>query len=262
MCPFRLISERPSAHSSMMHSIQVFSHFMFFICCFALFCGFIDSHSHSILRDAFFYLVASIDGRGNWREKSSRQSRELEVFSFISWLTMKIPKALRDRKPSYSISTCIHRTLCRIMEKITFRRCYLYFITHRFSCVMCLHMIHWIWIKFKAFRETSAFESDTPSLWEQLKLVESIVDRILRISGAEGIGNFHEKVVKLSTYCSTFLSFAKFLQKLTSPLNDLLTPFTEQKFLNYSQTVKNAVELKVNTIFPRHCRSKVFAITF
>jgi hypothetical protein len=64
----------------------------------------------------FLYLVAPIDDGASEKEKSSRQSRELEVFSFISRLTVKIPKALRDRKPKYSISTTPdytgqHRTL-------------------------------------------------------------------------------------------------------------------------------------------------------
>ena len=115
-----------------------------------------------------------------WREKSSRQSRELEVFSFISRLTVKIPKALRDWNPSYSISTCIHITRVSTeqwRDNVHQTMLFEFYCTPFFVCYVSAHdMLKWI--KFKMLRKMSALEFDTPSLLELFRLV-ALLEKIL-----------------------------------------------------------------------------------
>lgn len=87
--------------------------------CRLLFFGFIDSHSHSILHDAIFYLAFPSHQLciRRWRasRKSSRQTRELEVFSFIPVINRENAKPSNGSRKcaeqkTYSISPCIHMT--------------------------------------------------------------------------------------------------------------------------------------------------------
>ena len=131
--------EYDAFHSSFFFAFHVF-HMLF---CFILRVYWLSLSFNS---SRCLLLSRRINWWTEWREKSSRQSRELEVFSFISRLTVKIPKALRDTE-SHRIQFPHAYTKPESRpnnEEITFiRRCYLSFITHRFSCVMCLLMICW-----------------------------------------------------------------------------------------------------------------------
>jgi hypothetical protein len=114
MCPFRLISQRPSAfeydafHSRVFFTFCTFHIFLYVVALlFFILRVYWLSLSFNSLRCLFYTLSHQLMMKKE-RKKSSRQSRELEVFSFISRLTVKIPKALRDqKKPKYSISTCV-----------------------------------------------------------------------------------------------------------------------------------------------------------
>lgn len=83
----------------------------------------------------FFYLPSR---RINCCASAEGKRSELEVFSFILWLTVKMQKPSdAQRLHFYSISTCTH-IWDGTMWITNIRRCYLRFITRRFWCV-------WIW---------------------------------------------------------------------------------------------------------------------
>lgn len=158
------VSPFDAFHSSLFFAFHVF-HMLF---CFILRVYWLSLSFNS---SRCLLLSRRINWWTEWREKSSRQSRELEVFSFIPRLTVKIPKAFRTESHRIQfphVYTSPDSRLKQWRDNVRQTMLFVFFCTPFFVCYVSAHDTL-KWIKFKGITEKRL----RWSFWHALVLVNN-----------------------------------------------------------------------------------------